>query len=104
SAYRPPPSRHREADRTQDLSAGHRLFRPARLCRADEPGTRLLLGNREAARYQGTAPRAADRCALLRDRPAFVASPQRHLTSDGRRRAYSAAVGLRGARETDGVL
>ena len=42
--------------------------------------------------------------ALLRDRPAAVAHPQRHHAGDGRRRAHPAAVGLRGAREADGVL
>ena len=42
--------------------------------------------------------------ALLRDRPAAVAYPQRHDAGDGRRRADAAAVGLRGAREADGVL
>ena len=48
--------------------------------------------------------RAADPRALLRDRAAAVAPPQRHHAGDGRRRAHAAAVGLRGAREADGVL
>ena len=52
----------------------------------------------------GAAPRAADPRALLRDRAAALASPQRHHAGDGRRRAHPAAVGLRGAREADGVL
>ena len=47
-AYRPAAPRHREAAGTQDLSAGHRLFRPSRLCRADEPGTCLLHGRGKA--------------------------------------------------------
>ena len=34
----------------------------------------------------------------------LVAHPQRHHAGDGRRRADPAAVGLRGAREADGVL
>ena len=55
SAYRPAASRHREADRAQDLPAGDPLFRPARLCRADEPGARLLPRDREAARHRGAA-------------------------------------------------
>ena len=42
--------------------------------------------------------------ALLRDRPAAVASAQRHHPGDGCRRAHPAAVGLRGAREADGFL
>ena len=50
------------------------------------------------------AARPADPRALLRDRPAAVASPQRDDAGDGRRRADPAAVGLRGAREADGVL
>ena len=104
SAYRPAASRHREADRAQDLSAGDALFRPARLRRADEPGACLLPRGREAARPRGAAARAADPRALLRDRPAPVAPPQRHHAGDGRRRAHPAAVGLRGAREADGVL
>ena len=47
---------------------------------------------------------AAHPRALFRDRPAALASPQRHHAGDGRRRADAAAVGLRGAREADGVL
>ena len=46
----------------------------------------------------------ADPRALCRDRPAALPSPQRHDAGDGRRRAHPAAVGLRGAREADGVL
>ena len=88
----------------EDLSAGDPVFRPARLRRADEPGARLLPRGREAARADGAAPRAADPRALLRDRTAAVAPPQRHHAGDGRRRAHPAAVGLRGAREADGVL
>ena len=42
--------------------------------------------------------------ALLRDRPAALASPQRHHPGHGRRRADPAALGLRGAREADGLL
>ncbi len=48
SSYWASPSRHREADRAQDLPAGATLFRPARLRRADESGTCLLPGSREA--------------------------------------------------------
>ncbi len=42
--------------------------------------------------------------ALFRDRPHPHAPAQRHHAGDGRRRADPAAVGLRGAREADGVL
>ena len=42
--------------------------------------------------------------ALLRDRPAAVASAPDHHAGDGRRRADAAAVGLRRARKADGVL
>ena len=42
--------------------------------------------------------------ALLRDRSAPVASAQRHHPGERRRRADAAAVGVRGAREADGVL
>ena len=104
SAYRPAPSRHREADRVQDLSPGHPLFRPARLCRADEPGACLRARGRAAARHRGAEPRPAHPRALLRDRPAAVASPERHHPGHGCRRADPAAVGLRGTREADGVL
>ena len=104
SAYRPAASRHREADRAEDLSAGDPVFRPARLRRADEPGARVLPRGGKAARPAGAAPRATDPRALLRDRAAAVAPPQRHHAGDGRRRAHPAAVGLRGAREADGVL
>ena len=44
------------------------------------------------------------RVLYSRNRPAAVASPQRHHAGDGCRRAHPAAVGLRGAREADGVL
>ena len=44
------------------------------------------------------------RVLYCRDRPAALASPQRHHAGHGRRRAHPAAVGLRGAREADGVL
>ena len=44
------------------------------------------------------------RVLYSRDRPAAVASPQRHDAGDGRRRAHPAALGFRGAREADGVL
>ena len=57
-----------------------------------------LLGN------PGAQARAIDPRALFRDRPDFVSPAQRHDASDGRRRAHSAALGLRGAREADGVL
>ena len=59
-AYRAAASRHRKADRAQDLSAGDPLFRPAGLCRADEPGACLLPGDRKAAR-----PRSAARAANI---------------------------------------
>ncbi len=104
SAYRAAASRHREADRGQDLSAGDPVFRPARLRRADEPGACLLPRGGEAPQARSAAPRAAHPRALLRDRPAALAPSQRHDAGDGRRRAHPAAVGLRGAREADGVL
>ena len=50
------------------------------------------------------AARPAHPRALLRDRPAALPSPQRHHAGHGRRRAHAAALGLRGAREADGVL
>ena len=104
SAHRPAAPRHREADGGAHLPPERALFRPARLRRADEPGARLRAGRRAAARHRGSAPRPADPGALFRDRPAPVASAQRHHPGDGRRRADPAAVGLRGAREADGVL
>ena len=64
----------------------------------------FCLAAEKLLRLQRAAPRAADPRALLRDRPAAVAHPQRHHAGDGRRRAHPAAVGLRGAREADGVL
>ena len=104
SAHRAPASRHRETDRAQDLSAGDPVFRPARLRRADEPGACVLPRGGEAAQARSAAARAADPRAVLRDRAAALASAQRHDAGDGRRRAHPAAVGLRGAREADGVL
>ena len=103
-AYRAAASRHRKADRAEDLSAGDPVFRPARLRRADEPGACVLPGGGEAARHRRAAPRAVDPRALLRDRPHPVASAQRHDAGDGRRRAHPAALGLRRARKADGVL
>ncbi len=97
-------SRHRKADRAEDLSAGDPVFRPARLCRADESGARVLPRGGKTARHRGAAPRATDPGALLRDRPHPVASAQRHHAGDGRRRADPAAVGFRRARKADGVL
>ena len=88
----------------QDLSAGDPLLRPPRLRRADEPGARLRAGGREAAGHRGAAPRAVDPRALLRDRPPPQPHPQHHHPRARRRRADAAAVGLRGAREADGVL
>ncbi len=89
----------------QDLPAGHAVLRPARLCRADEPGARLLPGDREAARHRGAArARSCIRVLYLEIGRLLVASAQRHDAGDGRRRADPAAVGLRGAREADGVL
>ena len=52
----------------------------------------------------GAQARSAHSCALLRDRPLALASPQRNDAGDGCRRAHPAAVGLRGTREADGVL
>ncbi len=51
-------------------------------------------------------PRRAQliRVLYLRDRPPSLASVQRHHAGHGRRRADAAAVGLRRAREADGVL
>ena len=64
----------------------------------------FCLAAEKLLRPAGAAARAADPRALLRDRAAAVAHPQRHHAGDGRRRADPAAVGLRGAREADGVL
>ena len=61
-------------------------------------------GGRAAAGDRGAAARPADPRALLRDRPPAFASPEHHHPGDGRRRAHPAAVGLRGAREADGLL
>ena len=57
SAYRPAASRHREADRIQDLHAGDAVFRPARLRLADVRGARLRAGGREAAGHRGAGAR-----------------------------------------------
>ena len=53
---------------------------------------------------RGAQARPADPRALRRDRPAALPPPQRHHPGHGRGRAHPAAVGLRGAREADGVL
>src|SRR5882724_6859499 len=82
-AYRPSAPRDRKADRAQDLSAGVTLLRPARLRRADEPGTRILSGNREAARHHGAQARATHPRPLLRDRAIALASAQRDHAGDG---------------------
>src|SRR5262249_39431587 len=103
-AYRSFAPWDREADRAQDLSAGVALFRPARLRRADEPGTRVLSGNREAAWRHGAQARATHPRPLLRDRALALASPQCDDTGVGGRRAHAAVMGLRGTREADGVL
>ena len=67
SAYRAASSRHREADRVQDLPAGGAVFRPPRLRRADEPGARLLPRGREAARHRGAVPRrSSSACSIPR--------------------------------------
>ena len=52
----------------------------------------------------GAEARPAHPRALFRDRPPAVASPQRHDAGHGCRRADAAALGLRGAREADGLL
>ena len=80
------------------------LFRPARLRRADEPGARLRLAVEKLLGIEVPRARPADPRALFRDRPAAVASAQRHDAGDGRRRADAAALGLRRAREADGLL
>ncbi len=49
-------------------------------------------------------PRPAHPRALFRNRPPALASSQPHHAGHGRGRAHAAAVGLRGAREADGVL
>src|SRR4029434_1816731 len=103
-AYRPSAPRYREADRAQDLPAGTTLLRPTRLRRAYESGTRVLSGNREAARHRGAQARATHPRPLLRDRALALASPQRDDAGVGRRRANAAVMRLRGAREADGVL
>ena len=64
----------------------------------------FCLAIEKLARHRSAAPRPADPRALLRDRPSSVASPQRHGSGDGLRRADPAALGLRGARETAGLL
>ena len=85
SAYRPAASRHREADRVQDLSPGDPLFRPARLRRADEPGARLLPRGREAARASRCrgAP-SSSACSIARSAGSCrtcSTSPRRRWTS-----------------------
>src|SRR5262249_24307087 len=104
SAYRAPAPRDREADRAQDLSAGVALLRSARLRRADQPGACVLPGGREATRHRRAQARAARSRALLRDWAPALPPPQRDDAGDGRGRADAAALGLRGAREADGVL
>jgi len=97
SAYRTSAPWHGKADRAQNVPAGAALLRPARLCRADEPGTRVLSSNRETAGHHRSQARSAYPGTLLRDWPLALAPSQRHNASDGCRRVDTAAVGLRGA-------
>ena len=90
SAYRPAASRHREADRVQDLSPGGALFRPARLRLADVPGARLRAGGREAARHRGAAARASiSACCSPRSRASSTtcstSPPSRSMSARSRR-------------------
>ena len=64
----------------------------------------FCLAAEKLLRLDGAQARATDPRALLRDRPAVVASPQRHHAGHGRRRPHAAALGLRGTREAHGVL
>ena len=57
-AYRPAASRHREADRVQDLHAGAAVFRPARLRQPDVHGAHLRARAGEAAAASQAPPRA----------------------------------------------
>ena len=97
-------SRHRKADRAEDLHAGDPVFRSPRLYRADESGARFLPRGGKASWHRGAAPRPAHSRALFRDGPHHVAHPQCDDAGDGRRRADAAALGLRGTRKADGVL
>ena len=99
SAYRPPPSRHREADRAQDLHPGRPVFRPARLRLADVPGARLRARDREAARDRGAGAGPVYPHALRRDHPHPEPSPQRDHLRARCRRADAEPLGVRGARE-----
>ena len=105
SAYRPAASRHREADRVQDLPAGDALFRPARLRLADEPGARLRAGGREAARASRCrCARSISACSSTRSRASSITCSTSPTYAHGCRRDDAVPLGLRGAREADGVL
>ncbi len=103
-AYRPVASRHRKADRIQDLFAGDSLFRPARLRVADVPGACLRARRREADGDQPAAARPVHPRAVRRDH----AHPQPsavHLRIRARyRRDHAVSLGVRGTRAADGVL
>ena len=104
SAYRPAASRHRKADRIQDLPAGDPVFRPARLRIADVPGARLRARGREADGDHAAAAGAIHPGAVRRDHPNPEPSSL-HLRVRSRcRRDHAVPVGLRGARAADGVL
>ena len=81
-----------------------RLFRSPRLRGTDEPGARLLSRRRKAAGAGGAKTGPAHSRALFRDRPPALPSPQRHDPGHGRGRSHPAVMGLRGAREADGIL
>src|ERR1019366_2995303 len=104
SSYWASPSRHREADRAQDLPAGATLFRPARLRRADESGTCLLPRSGEAPWHRGAQARSAIRVLYCE-----IGRLLSHLLNVTTQAMDVGALtpplwGLRGTRETDGIL
>ena len=103
-AHRPPPPRHREADRVQELPAGAAVLRPPRLRLDDGAGAGVLDGGGDADEHDGAAPRAGDPHDVPRDHADPQPPARRHVPRDGRRRAHADALGVRGAREADGVL
>ena len=104
SAYRPAASRHREADRVQDLHPGGAVFRPTGLHQPDVAGARLRAGHREAAGHRGARAREVDPHTVLRTHAGAEPSAERHHLRARRRRHHAGAVGVRGTREAARIL
>ncbi len=85
-AYRPAPSRHREADRVQDLRPGAALLRPARLLLADVHGAQLRARDREIDGPRGPAARPIYPRADGRADPHLQPHAQPRQPHHGRRR------------------